>query len=153
MLKILLFLSVFSHFCVSNEETLDTGTVGCEDYKDFVTNSNFLVDKTLLIKELIKRPNVNFLITRPRRWGKTLSLSMIKYFFNQEVDDQGKPLSPQPNRFLFEGSSDQGIPKSKLAQDTLWNSTYSPEQGSRPVIFISLKNISARTYQEMLSSV
>ena len=42
-------------------------------------------------------------ITRPRRWGKSSNMDMLYYFFNMEVDEQGKALNPQPHRVLFTG--------------------------------------------------
>ena len=43
------------------------------------------------------------LITRPRRWGKSLNMNMLKYFLNIEVDEKGRALDPQPHRVLFTG--------------------------------------------------
>lgn len=42
-------------------------------------------------------------MTRPRRWGKSLNMNMAYRFFNVEVDEEGRPLDPQPHRALFEG--------------------------------------------------
>ena len=48
------------------------------------------VDKTLLIKEWIESQESSVLITRPRRWGKTMNLDMLEYFFSIPVDEEGK---------------------------------------------------------------
>ena len=61
------------------------------------------MDKTLLIKEIIENSAEAILITRPRRWGKSLNMNMLKCFFKMEVDEQGKALNPQPHRVLFSG--------------------------------------------------
>ena len=55
--------------------------LGYDDFCDFIENNGFFVDKSLLIKELIDYPNKVTLITRPRRFGKTINMSMLKYFW------------------------------------------------------------------------
>ena len=77
--------------------------VGCSDFKEMVTSTNIFVDKTRLIKKIIDTSGMAIMITRPRGWGKTLSMSMLYYFFNREVNEFGEPLVPNPNRVLFEG--------------------------------------------------
>jgi hypothetical protein len=47
------------------------------------------VDKTIFIKSIIEGYYHNIMITRPRRWGKSLNMSMLKYFFRKEMDDDG----------------------------------------------------------------
>lgn len=61
------------------------------------------MDKTLLIKAIIKSGYEVIYITRPRRWGKSLNLNMLKYFFNREVDERGHLINPNPNLVLFKG--------------------------------------------------
>ena len=68
-----------------------------------VTLRSIYVDKTLFIKNIIDMDEKAILITRPRRWGKSLNMNMLKCFFNMEVDEQGKALDPQPHRVLFTG--------------------------------------------------
>ena len=58
--------------------------VGIEDFKDLVTGNYYFIDKTRFIRELIDTQGKVTLITRPRRFGKTLSLSMLQYFFTLE---------------------------------------------------------------------
>ncbi|CAG8836501.1 20258_t:CDS:2, partial [Racocetra persica] len=55
--------------------------------------SNVLVDKSLLIKAVLESPAQVLLITRPRRWGKSLNLNMLKTFFEVTVDKSGNPLT------------------------------------------------------------
>ena len=66
--------------------------VGVDNFKKMVVKENeFLyVDKSLFIQEIIDDRDEVTLITRPRRWGKTLNLSMLCYFFSSEVKQQGK---------------------------------------------------------------
>lgn len=59
---------------------------GSQSFEEMVKNADIFVDKTLFIHELLKSSNQAFSITRPRRWGKTLNLSMLKYFFQPDVD-------------------------------------------------------------------
>ena len=60
----------------------------------------YYVDKTLLIKDLLDKGAQVSLFTRPRRFGKTLALSMLKTFFEQEMDNQG---NIQDNSRYFDG--------------------------------------------------
>ena len=54
--------------------------------------SKFFVDKTLFIKEILEDSSDHILITRPRRWGKTLNMDMLKTFLEIEVDENGYKL-------------------------------------------------------------
>lgn len=63
---------------------------GIEDYRELISGGNYYVDKTLLIQKLLDRRSLVTLFARPRRFGKTLNLSMLDYFFN--VDGSGKGL-------------------------------------------------------------
>lgn len=68
--------------------------IGVDSFEKLINNNYYYVDKTLLIKELLdKKEDVN-LFTRPRRFGKTLNLSMLQYFFEKSDKD---------NAYLFDG--------------------------------------------------
>jgi len=56
--------------------------IGISDFKDMVTGNYFYVDKSLFIKEIIDKGDKILLIPRPRRFGKTLNISMLKYFYD-----------------------------------------------------------------------
>jgi hypothetical protein len=56
--------------------------LGISDFKDMVTGEYYYVDKTLFIKEVMDKGDKILLIPRPRRFGKTLNLSMLKYFYD-----------------------------------------------------------------------
>ena len=62
--------------------------IGVENYEEIIEKGYYYVDKTLLIKDLIDlRGKVN-LFTRPRRFGKTLNMSMLRYFFEKSDEDR-----------------------------------------------------------------
>ena len=69
--------------------------VGTSDFKEMIEGKHYFVDKSLLIKEFIETGADVILTPRPRRFGKTLNMSMLKYFFNIE--------NAEENRNLFKG--------------------------------------------------
>ncbi|MEO1301396.1 MAG: AAA family ATPase, partial [Bacteroidota bacterium] len=79
---------------------------GTGSFAELVLKSDVFVDKTLFIKEFLEGSGGKVsLITRPRRWGKTINMDMLRCFLSIEVDDQGRPL-PQEKSFhrkLFTG--------------------------------------------------
>ena len=100
---------------------------GISDFKEFITEGCYFVDKSHLIAHLINHPSKVHLITRPRRFGKTLNLSMIRYFF--EAPPLGKEGANPPNAVLFEGLSITEHPRFKEFM------------GQYPVIHLSFKNV------------
>ena len=72
--------------------------IGIENYKELIDKSYYYVDKTLLIQSLLDDGNKVTLFTRPRRFGKTLTLSMLKTFFENEMDWNGKQIE---NAYYF----------------------------------------------------
>lgn len=95
--------------------------IGIDDFQKLRENDYYYVDKTGIIKELLdKRAEVN-LFTRPRRFGKSLNLSMLRYFFELSVDGKN-------NTHLFEGLEIMSA-----------GEKYTKEQGQYPVIALSLK--------------
>lgn len=100
--------------------------VGIENFEEIIEKGYYYVDKTLLIKDLIDlRSKVN-LFTRPRRFGKTLNMSMLQYFFEKSAKER---------LHLFEGTKimDAG-------------EKYLQESGRYPVISLSLKSMKQRNY-------
>ena len=73
--------------------------VGYEDIREIIDKDLYYVDKTLMIKELLDRGGKVSLFTRPRRFGKTLNLSMLRRFFEKELDENGKAAD---NAYVFE---------------------------------------------------
>ena len=106
--------------------------VGIEDFKELIQEGYYYIAKTLLIDEMLMNKSKVTLFTRPRRFGKTLNMSMIKYFF--DVKDK------EENKKLFENLK-------------VSNSEYMSEQGKYPVIFISLKDLKEDTWEECLESI
>ena len=103
--------------------------IGIEDFRKVIKENCYYIDKTKWIEEIIQDKSIIKLFTRPRRFGKTLNMSMLKYFFDIKNKDE--------NRKLFSGLD---IEKSE----------YMSEQGQYPVIFISLKGIKSNTWEECL---
>ena len=106
--------------------------VGIEDFKELIQDEYYYVDKTLLIDEMLMNKSKVTLFTRPRRFGKTLNMSMLKYFF--DVKDK------EENKKLFENLK-------------VSDSEYMSEQGKYPVIFVSLKDLKEDTWEECLESI
>ena len=106
--------------------------VGIENFKELMEEGYYYVDKTFLIYEILINKAKVTLFTRPRRFGKTLNMSMFKYFFNIENKEE--------NRKLFENLK-------------ISDSTYMSEQGKYPVIFISLKDLKENNWEECLESI
>jgi len=106
--------------------------VGIEDFKELIQDEYYYVDKTLLIDEMLMNKSKVTLFTRPRRFGKTLNMSMLRYFF--DVKDK------EENKKLFENLK-------------IYDSEYMSEQGKYPVIFVSLKDLKEDTWEECLESI
>lgn len=106
--------------------------IGVSDFRNIIANNCFYVDKTKFIEELVNDMTAVHLITRPRRFGKTLNLSMLKYFYDIEGNTE--------NRKLF---------------DELYisNSLAMSEQGKYPVIFLSFKDVKADSSLEMMENI
>lgn len=60
--------------------------MGIENFEEVRTGGYYYIDKTGLIKDLLENPGKVNLFTRPRRFGKTLNMSMLKYFFEVDSD-------------------------------------------------------------------
>ena len=74
--------------------------IGIDNFEMLITRGYYFVDKTMLIKDLLdNKADVN-LFTRPRRFGKTLNISMLQYFFENERNESDG--SKKDNKYLFE---------------------------------------------------
>ena len=103
-----------------------TVAIGIQDFEKIVDRKCFYVDKTAFIKEWWESNDEVTLIARPRRFGKTLNMSMLDYFFSNRYADKGH---------LFEGLS-------------IWeDEKYRALQGTYPVINLSFANVKERDYQ------
>lgn len=106
--------------------------IGIEFYKKMIDKPYYYVDKTLMIKNLLDKGGEVNLFTRPRRFGKTLTLTMLKTFFECEVDRDGNAVDN--SRYFRE---------MKIWQE---GEEYRKEQGQYPVIFLSLKSAKQPNY-------
>ena len=70
---------------------------GVDDFKYLMLNTDVFVDKSLFIKDFLEGGPQTSLITRPRRWGKSLNMSMLEYFLKPELDSDGN-LLPEEQR-------------------------------------------------------
>ncbi len=109
--------------------------IGIDNFASLIQDTNtkkqhyLFVDKTLMIKEFVDAGDKIALITRPRRFGKTLSLSMMQHFFAEEVDGI-------PTKGLFEGLAISKHPEVMVLQ------------GQFPVIFLTLKEVRGKNFEE-----
>ncbi len=101
--------------------------IGIEDFKVVIDTNYYLVDKTSMIAELINQRGAVYLFTRPRRFGKTLNMSMLQRFFEK---------TEESNAYLFEGLN---IAKA--------GSEYMQYQGQYSVITLSLKSMKQGDYE------
>lgn len=106
--------------------------IGVSDFRNIIANNCFYVDKTKFIEELVNDMTAVHLITRPRRFGKTLNLSMLKYFYDIEGNTE--------NRKLFDGLY-------------ISNFLAMSEHGKYPVIFLSFKDVKADSSLEMMENI
>ena len=74
--------------------------IGISDFADMIRKEFYYIDKTLMIRDLLDNKANVTLFTRPRRFGKTLNMSMLKYFFQDDRDWQG---NKRDWSYLFEG--------------------------------------------------
>ena len=106
--------------------------IGLSDFKHLIEEDFYYFDKTKFIDEIIKDGAQVKLFTRPRRFGKTLNMSMLKYFFDIKEAEE--------NRKLFKNLY---IEKTENFR----------EQGQYPVVFLSLKDLKATTWGEMQEKI
>jgi len=105
--------------------------VGIDSFEMIRRSGFYYIDKTLLIKDLLTNWGVVNLFTRPRRFGKTLNMSMLKSFFEIGSDEM-----------LFDGLA--------ISKEARFCGEY---QGRHPVIFLSLKGVEGASYEEALSKL
>lgn len=106
--------------------------IGHQDFETVRIKNNFYIDKTEFIKEWWEFDDAVTLITRPRRFGKTLNMSMLEKFFSIEYAQRDE---------LFEGLN-------------IWKyKEYREIQGTYPVIFLSFANVKENTYEQARESI
>ena len=104
--------------------------IGVENFEDMIRKKYYYVDKTLMIKELLDKGGDVNVFTRPRRFGKTLSISMLQYFFEN---------TKKESAHVFEG-----LKISKMGED------YLAHQNKYPVIKLSLKGAEGANFDAAL---
>ena len=141
---------------------IDTSVI---HFDDLVTLNPFFVDKSLLIKELLDDGDSHLIITRPRRWGKSINMSMLKTFFSLEVDSKDLCNIKTPNRNypLFAGGAYTNIRGETFCLKQLQianagNRRYLDYQGKSPVINISFtiateEEVEAKRFTSVRSSI
>ena len=102
---------------------------GIEDFKELIDKDAYYVDKTNFISEVLNEKVA--LYTRPRRFGKTLNMSMLYYFFSNKEKE---------NSYLFDGLN------------ISHNSEAMKHQNQYPVIFLSLKEMTNLSYERQLNA-
>ena len=107
--------------------------IGYEDIKRIIDGNFYFVDKSLMIKELLDSAGQVTLLTRPRRFGKTLNLSMIRRFFEDERNEKGEKID---NSYIFDGLAISECGEKYLRQ-----------QQQYPVIQLSLKSAKQPTFE------
>ena len=106
--------------------------IGYQDFGDLRKENVFYIDKTYFIKDWWENRDMVTLITRPRRFGKTLTMSMLEYFFSNRYAGQEK---------IFEGLS-------------IWKyEGYRKLQGMYPVINLSFANVKGSDYQDVREKI
>ena len=104
--------------------------IGESDFKMLRRKDLYFIDKSLFIKNIIDNKSKVALITRPRRFGKTLNMSMLRYYFDCEVKD---------SKELFDGL--------KIMEQ---GEEYTSKQGAYPCIYMTLKDVRGENYEEMM---
>ena len=104
--------------------------LGESDFRVLRTMKDYYIDKTMYIKDIIDNRSKVILVTRPRRFGKTLNMSMLRYYFD---------CSQKDNKELFEGL--------KIMEQ---GEEYTSKLGYYPCIYLTLKDISEVNYQNMI---
>jgi hypothetical protein len=114
--------------------------IGTGDFKEMVTGNDLFVDKTALISTLLGGGYKVTLITRPRRWGKTLNMSMLEYFFSVPVKEDGT-IDEEERLKRKDIFSHLEIGKYPEIMETYC--------GKFPTIFVSFKEIKGDTYEKI----
>ena len=101
--------------------------IGIDNFEDMMKGNHYYIDKSDFIKDVLIQSGKVKLFTRPRRFGKTLNMSMLKYFFDIQ--------NSEINRKLFDGLA-------------ITKTEYMSEQGQYPVIYFSFKDVKFKTWEE-----
>ncbi|MDR3586031.1 MAG: AAA family ATPase [Desulfosporosinus sp.] len=106
--------------------------IGVSDFREMLTGAYYYVDKTLFIQDILEDGSKVMLLPRPRRFGKTLNMSMLRYFFEKSAQD---------NKPLFDGLAIGKHPDCMV------------KQGEYPVIFLSFKDLKHDSWEVTYGSL
>lgn len=104
-------------------------SLGTTDFKEIIDNNHYFVDKTLIVKEFLEDSGKIVLIPRPRRFGKTFNLSILRYFLEKKKEDTS---------YLFKGTKIEGFKE------------IMKKQGKYPLIYITFKDDKHREFESFL---
>ena len=104
--------------------------IGISDFKAIRMRKNYFIDKSMYIKDIIDNQSAVVLVTRPRRFGKTLNMSMLKYYFDCNAKD---------SKELFEGL--------KIMEQ---GEKYTSKLGAYPCLYLTLKDVNDSNYENMI---
>lgn len=107
--------------------------IGISDFKQLIESNSYFVDKTDFIRQIVEEGSTITMLPRPRRFGKTLNLSMLRYFFEKNEGTL--------NRELFRGMSIEG-----------WKG-FEQHQGKYPVVMLTLKDCKGDTFEAFLAQL
>ena len=141
------------------------GSVGFDDVKVLIARGTY-VDKSLFVKEIIDNTSGVLLITRPRRWGKSSNMSLLKTFLELEVDKEGNllPEAQKTNPVYFTGGVIEDddekytLPPLKISQKAYYPnvskySTTMNKLGKYPVIMLNFKDLGGSSYKELVEDL
>lgn len=114
-------------------------SIGMENFKRIIDDNGYFVDKTLMIKDIIESNAVVTLFTRPRRFGKTLNQSMLRYFFEDTITEKGERID---NGYLFDE-----LAVSRCGDDIM------KHRGRYPVISLTLKSAKQPDFEMAYNSL
>ncbi|MCP4135656.1 MAG: AAA family ATPase [bacterium] len=114
--------------------------IGNSDFRDIIKENYYYVDKSLFIKEIIDKGDKILLIPRPRRFGKTLNLSMLYYFYTNRIEQNGIYKEPEPELFNHLAISQAGV-------------EYTEKQGKYPVIFFTFKDVKENNWEKCCQKI
>lgn len=113
-----------------NPMTIKKLPIGISDFKQLIESESYFIDKTDFIRAVVEEGSVITMLPRPRRFGKTLNLSMLRYFFEKT---EGNVYRPLYNGMRIEG----------------WKE-FEKYQGNYPVVMLTLKDCKGDTYEKTL---
>ena len=125
-------------------------------YRDMILESSHFVDKSLFIKEIIESSSSSIIITRPRRWGKSLNLDMLKIFLQPQLNENGcqEFMDNIDNALLFKGGEVTYEGETKILKKLeIANHTAFKFQGEYPVLFLKFYSIGDYQGEDPISHI